>query len=274
MVVLIYSISFGELENAYEAVKLISPDDLPVGYLSSAFYIINIALHIKLEKKKIKKDVLLSDINIIMENQGGYTDFILADPMYIDHDNIACVSGEIKINSTKLSNSKFHQHSIFSNSNNITILRSVRMYNHMIKRISYWNEIESDNINPDSIYGLLDKVDFCLGKIIKVINEKNITSSQDLVSILRERKVLTKREMNKNLIGILENCTLCNCIANLSNLYLYLRSPREELNNINMLNSTSAANISKRNLIYDALKMLEIDNNTNGKSVKKDGRKK
>ncbi|BBR19705.1 MAG: hypothetical protein E6995_19950 [Enterobacteriaceae bacterium] len=272
LVMLIYSISYGELEDTYEAVKIIDPNALPVGYLSSAFYIIHIALQIKLEKKKIKKGVLLSDINIIIENQGGYTDFILAEPTYIDYDNIACTNDEIKKISAKFSDSKFHQHSIFTNPNNITIMRAVRMYNHMLKRISYRNEIESNDINPDSIYGLLDKIDYALGKIIKTINKENVISSQDLASILRDKKILTKREMNKNLVGILENCTLTNCIANLSNLYLYLRSPREELNNINMLNGISAANISRRNLIYDALKILEVNDHTSGKNVKESGR--
>ncbi|MCV4714706.1 hypothetical protein OFC05_32040, partial [Escherichia coli] len=59
--------------------------------------------------------------------------------------------------------------SILSDANNLTIMRSVRMYNNMVRRISDWNDLELEGIYPESVYGLLDKVDTILGKILNII---------------------------------------------------------------------------------------------------------
>lgn len=64
-------ISKGETEEAFEKVKTISLDDLPAGYLASAFLVIHIALRIKFERKNIKNGVFSSSVTSILENQGG-----------------------------------------------------------------------------------------------------------------------------------------------------------------------------------------------------------
>ncbi|EJS1433199.1 hypothetical protein NXB81_004400, partial [Salmonella enterica] len=212
----IQSISKGDTDKAYEVVKCVNPDNLPAGYLMSAFLVLYIALRIKIERKSIRNDVFSSYITKLLENQGNYTDFMLASPAYMEND-----SNNISTNYVTFSASKFHKTSILSDTNNITIMRTVRMYNNMVRRISSWNDIEPDGVYPESIYGLLDKVEMILGKILKIIDDEKITSSQDLALILQKKRVLTKRELNDNLIGILVNCPLLKCVQDLENLIKY-----------------------------------------------------
>ncbi|ELO5123195.1 hypothetical protein QSZ51_002377, partial [Escherichia coli] len=182
---LIDLISKGETEEAYEKVKIISLDDLPVGYLASAFLVIHIALRIKLERKTVKKGVFSSSVTTILENQGIYTDYIPVSWAYIETHSDGSV-----MKSTLLSES------ILSDANNLTIMRSIRMYNNMVRRISDWNDLELEGIYPESVYGLLDKVDTILGKILNIIFVEKITSSQDLAFILKNKKVLARGELN------------------------------------------------------------------------------
>lgn len=186
---LIDLISKGETEEAYEKVKIISLDDLPVGYLASAFLVIHIALRIKLERKTVKKGVFSSSVTTILENQGIYTDYIPVSWAYIETHSDGSV-----MKSTLLSES------ILSDANNLTIMRSIRMYNNMVRRISDWNDLELEGIYPESVYGLLDKVDTILGKILNIIFVEKITSSQDLAFILKNKKVLARGELNDSLV--------------------------------------------------------------------------
>ena len=230
---LIHLISKGETEEAYEKVKIISLDDLPV--------VIHIALRIKFERKTVKKGVFSSSVTTILENQGIYTDYIPVSWAYIEtHSN-----GSV-MKSTLLSES------ILSDANNLTIMRSVRMYNNMIRRISDWNDLELEGIYPESVYGLLDKVDTILGKILNIIFVEKITSSLDLAFILKNKKVLARGELNDSLIGILINCPLLTCVRDLKSLIKYLRCPGEEIKNIIL-------SVDKKiwNLTHGALKILE-----------------
>ncbi|HAL5990518.1 TPA: hypothetical protein H6T07_003048, partial [Escherichia coli] len=238
---LIDLISKGETEEAYEKVKIISLDDLPVGYLASAFLVIHIALRIKLERKTVKKGVFSSSVTTILENQGLYTDYIPVSWAYIETHSDGSV-----MKSTLLSES------ILSDANNLTIMRSVRMYNNMVRRISDWNDLELEGIYPESVYGLLDKVDTILGKILNIIFVEKITSSQDLAFILKNKKVLARGELNDSLIGILINCPLLMCVRDLKSLIKYLRCPGEEIKNIIL-------SVDKKtwNLTHGALKILE-----------------
>lgn len=85
----------------------------------------------------------------------------------------------------------------------------------MVRRISDWNDLELEGIYPESVYGLLDKVDTILGKILNIIFSEKITSSQDLSCILKNNKILTRGELNDSLIGILVNCPLLACVRDI-----------------------------------------------------------
>ncbi|MDE5308720.1 hypothetical protein PY546_23250 [Providencia stuartii] len=142
--------------------------------------------------------------------------------------------------------------SILSDANNLTIMRSVRMYNNMVRRISDWNDLELEGIYPESVYGLLDKVDTILGKILNIIFSKKITSSQDLAFILKNNEILTRSELNDSLTGILVNCPLLACVRDIENLIKYLRCPGEEIRNMIL-----SVDKNLWDLIYGALKILE-----------------
>lgn len=218
---LIDLISKGETEEAYEKVKIIPLDDLPVGYLASAFLVIHIALRIKFERKTVKKGVFSSSVTTILENQGIYTDYIPVSWAYTETHSDGSDMKSIHLSE-----------SILSDANNLTIMRSVRMYNNMVRRISDWNDLELEGIYPESVYGLLDKVDTILGKILNIIFVEKITSCQDLAFILKNKKVLARGELNDSLIGILINCPLLACVRDLESLTKYLRCPGEEIKNI------------------------------------------
>ncbi len=238
---LIDLISKGETEEAYEKVKIIPLDDLPVGYLASAFLVIHIALRIKFERKTVKKGVFSSSVTTILENQGIYTDYIPVSWAYTETHSDGSDMKSIHLSE-----------SILSDANNLTIMRSVRMYNNMVRRISDWNDLELEGIYPESVYGLLDKVDTILGKILNIIFVEKITSCQDLAFILKNKKVLTRSELNDSLIGILINCPLLACVRDLESLTKYLRCPGEEIKNIIL-------SVDKKNwnLTYGALNDLD-----------------
>lgn len=139
------------------------------------------------------------------------------------------------------------------------------MYNNMVRRISSWNDIEPDGVYPESIYGLLDKVETILGKILKIIDDEKIISSQDLALILQKKRVLTKRELNDNLIGILVNCPLLKCVQDVENLIKYLRCPGEEIRSMPLSVSRKSYD-----LIYGSLKILEDEGMIQTKKTKKD----
>ncbi|HCU6887645.1 TPA: hypothetical protein OU321_004776, partial [Escherichia coli] len=128
---LIDLISKGETEEAYEKIKIFSLDDLPVGYLASAFLVIHIALRIKFERKTVKKGVFSSSVTTILENQGIYTDYIPVSWAYTETHSDGSDMKSIHLSE-----------SILSDANNLTIMRSVRMYNNMVRRISDWNDLE------------------------------------------------------------------------------------------------------------------------------------
>lgn len=238
---LIELISKGEVEEAYEKVKIISLDDLPVGYLASAFLVIQIALRIKFERKTVKYGVFSSSVTTILENQGIYTDYI---PVSWAYTKIHSDSSMMK--STLLSES------ILSDANLLTIMRSVRMYNNMVRRINGLKDPGPTGVYPESVYGLLDKVDAILGKILNIIFVEQITSGKNLALALKNKKVLTRGEPSDSLIGILINSPLLTCIRNLESLIKYIRCPGEEIRNIIL-----SVNKKHWKLIYGALTILE-----------------
>ncbi|HEB1543784.1 TPA: hypothetical protein ACQC5M_002617 [Escherichia albertii] len=241
LLMVIHLISQGETDAAYEKVKKTSTECLPPGYLTSAFLILYIALRIKTERKSIKKGIFSSDVSAILENQGIYIDYIPANQIYTEIHSDGSV-----MKSTLLSES------ILSDANNLTIMRSVRMYNNIVRRVSDWNDLELDGIYPESVYGLLDKVDAILGKILNIIFFEKITSSQDLAFTLKNKKVLARGELNDSLIGILINCPLLACVRDLESLIKYLRCPGEEIRNMIL-----SVDRKSWDLIYEALTILE-----------------
>ena len=122
----------------------------------------------------------------------------------------------------------------------------------MVRRISNWNDLELEGIYPESVYGLLDKVDTILGKILNIIFSKKITSSQDLAFILKNNEILTRSELNDSLTGILVNCPLLACVRDIESLIKYLRCPGEEIRNMIL-----SVDKNLWDLIYGALKILE-----------------
>lgn len=122
----------------------------------------------------------------------------------------------------------------------------------MVRRISDWNDLELEGIYPESVYGLLDKVDTILGKILNIIFSKKITSSQDLAFSLKNNEILTRSELNDSLTGILVNCPLLACVRDIENLIKYLRCPGEEIRNMIL-----SVDKNLWDLIYGALKILE-----------------
>ncbi|HAT1684980.1 TPA: hypothetical protein I8Y21_005805, partial [Klebsiella oxytoca] len=136
-----------------------------------------------------------------------------------------------------------------------------------VRRISDRSAPEPDGVYPESVYGLLDKVDTILGKILNIIFFEKITSSQDLAVILQKKKVLTRRELNDNLIGILVNCPLLTCVRDLESLIKYLRCPGEEIKN--MIISVDRKLWS---LIYGALKILEEGRKIPAGKTQEDGK--
>ncbi|ELD0417365.1 hypothetical protein [Escherichia coli] len=234
-------ISKGETEEAFEKVKIISLDDLPAGYLGSAFLVIHIALRIKFERKNVKNGIFSSSVTAILENQGRYTDYIHVSQAYTETHSDGSVMKSILLSE-----------SILSDANNLTIMRSVRMYNNMVRRISDWNDLELEGIYPESVYGLLDKVDTTLGKILNIIFVEEITSSQDLACNLKNNKILTRGELNDSLIGILVNCPLLACVRDIESLIKYLRCPGEEIRNMILSVDTKLWD-----LIYGALTTLK-----------------
>lgn len=130
-------------------------------------------------------------------------------------------------------------------------MRSVRMYNNMVRRISDWNDLELEGIYPESVYGLLDKVDTILGKILNIIFSKKITSSQDLAFILKNNEILTRSELNDSLTGILVNCPLLACVRDIESDKISSLSGEE------IRNMILSVDKNLWDLIYGALKILE-----------------
>ncbi len=43
--------------------------------------------------------------------------------------------------------------------NNMTIMRAIKMYNHMIRKVSYSSEDSLSDLCPQSIFGILDEIE-------------------------------------------------------------------------------------------------------------------
>ncbi len=232
LMIIIDLLRSGKHEEAYEYINTkITFNELPFGYLASAIAIINIALKIKLKKNIIKNGSLIPIVNTILNAQGIFTDVL---PYYPGMSN----------------------NPIMTNANNFTIMRSVRLYNTMIGKI-----IPTDNYNdnkPDRNYvsNLLDNLEEVLKKINTFITNsgEKITSEILADSIIKD-KILTQKNINSNLISILSQSTIFNCVICLMPIGYYLGTIGEE-EKLCCITELCARKY-KRDLVYNALLIVE-----------------
>lgn len=234
---IINHICTNDLKKASDLLDDISYNTLPIGYLPAAYSMIKIALKIKLKHKGIKNGELLSDINIIHSHQGVFTDYIIRN-----------------------ANTPAPKVRLIECQNNLEIMHTIRQYNSMVRKISYYN----CPCHPQFIYGVLNEVEYALKKISERITAINGSiNSRILAEIIIDEKILTTRELSKNLISYLSEFTLYNCIDNLEYIATYLIPPGEILPNLFSLSSSTESGRCKRELITDAISIANnIKNNT------------
>ncbi|MBL5965217.1 hypothetical protein I7V30_08030 [Lelliottia amnigena] len=220
-------------EEAFHLVNKIPLDTLPIGYLPSAFSVIKLALKVKLERKKIKNKTLLSVINSTLSNQGTITELIALTP------------GE--------------NNSIVLSADNMTIMRAIKMYNHMIRKVSYSSEYSPSDICPQAIFGVLDEIECALGKLNILIRETGAKiDSNELARLIVKNKTLTARELNENLVGVLDKCTLYNFLSSINVFISYLRCPGEELGHIRIFAGVTEKPKHLREKVCEALKIASV----------------
>ncbi|WP_029991039.1 hypothetical protein [Morganella morganii] len=239
----IYSI-FSNLEKnkldiVKKSIEQISFEDLPLGYLASTMAIINLALKIKLERTQIRNGTLLSYINPILTNQGVYNEIRTVIPAPQDPSP---------------PNNYTVQNPILKDPNNQTVLHSIMIYNRIINKINNYGDYDSSAIYPQSVHGLLDNLEQALKKLnIAILNNKNNLTIEELSELIIKDDVLTKQEINDNLIGILSEATLYNCIDCLSELYKNLKCFGEQLPNILSFVVTSESGYQRNEIVRGAL---------------------
>ncbi|HEQ1857601.1 TPA: hypothetical protein VEO38_001121 [Providencia alcalifaciens] len=215
--------------NAEKALKLIEKtnmSDLPFGFLNSAISIINLALKIKLNKKIIRNGSLIPQVNSIISTNRIHFKYII---------------GVHNIKEDK----------IISNANNFTIMLSIRTFNVIINKINPNKSATPSYINPQSIHGLLNNLDKSIGKLKEInFNLEVETIAEQIVS----EELYSFSSLNKNLISILNDCTLFQCIGCLPTLCYFLQVPGEEFKNISYFMKKNIFEITK---IQDTLKVVE-----------------
>lgn len=236
---IILSLQENELKKAYFLVNEIKESELPPGYLTTSIAIIKISLEIKLKKDKIRNGSLISFNNIILTNPIVYGEALVFSP---------------NINNTHLPANDNFENPIIKSPNNSTIIRSIMLYNKMIDRIYQDDNFDFFQPKAQSVYGLLDNLEEALKKINIVLhNENKKLTKEELAYIIINDNILTKHEINGNLIGVLEGANLYNCMDCLDYLCKHLRSYGEDLSNIISFVSISVKGIEKLELVRGAL---------------------
>ncbi|EPC5601642.1 hypothetical protein ACRZ29_000240 [Edwardsiella piscicida] len=221
-----------KLNEAYQYIIGISSNELPLGYLSVSIAIITLSLKIKLQKKKIKNGTLIPLINPILLSQAPHTEYIPSYPGQMDNP-------------------------IVTDANNITIMRSIKLYNNMINNISHPEHKDTGNIYPQSVSGTLGELDILLGKIIDIYNMSDVLSNDEIIEKLAMNNTITIQTLKHNFISFLNHCTLYNCITSLNVLFCFLNCPGERFENINSFILTSMKNPEKRKRLCRALKTMQ-----------------
>ncbi|HDV3929183.1 TPA: hypothetical protein RH278_003543 [Escherichia coli] len=122
---------------------------------------------------------------------------------------------------------------------------------------SFYNELEFSAIHPQSITGILDEVEFALGKINKRLDEtEKAINSEELAKLIIDEKILTVRECRQNLVSYLNEFTLYNCILNLNYIKPYLTLPGEKLVHISGLVGNSEERVIKREFLAEAIRIV------------------
>ncbi|QXB04795.1 hypothetical protein I6L80_15630 [Providencia rettgeri] len=229
-----------KLEEAYQLTHEMLSEELPYGYLKATFANISLALKIKLQKNTIKNGTLLRLINPILNSQGEYVDFALGS-------------------ATSLNNP------IITDPNNLTILRAIKTYNTLITTITPAEDNEEIERYPQTISGLLNEVNIALEKLDDQLSYIDEICSEHFADVIIEKKVLTRRELTQNLIGILNHCTLNNCIGCLPVLMKYLKAPDEEQEAIASFMGISEDSELERNVLVETLHIVheKLDQQTN-----------
>ncbi|WIF71113.1 hypothetical protein QN092_14170 [Proteus vulgaris] len=220
-----------QLEKAYQLTNEILLEELPYGYLKSAIATINLALKIKLQKNTIKNGTLLRIINPILNSQGVYVDFAPSSASSLNNP-------------------------IITDPNNLTILRAIKIYNTLITTITHNEDDEKIEYYSQTISGLLSEVNTALEKLDDQLHYIDDISSEHFADLIIEQKVLTRRELTQNLIGILNHCTLINCIGCLPVLMKYLKAPDEKQEAIASFMGISKDNELERDVLVETLHIV------------------
>lgn len=231
---IIHNICIADLNEANKKTNAMSINELPPGFISAAISTIKLALNIKLNGNTIKNGELLSDINIILTYRGVFTDHVNIDRKFKQPDLILVMCP-----------------------NNLIIMSAIKQYNNMVQMTSFYNELELSAIHPQSITGILDEVEFALGKINKRLDEtEKVINSEELAKLIIDEKILTVRECRQNLVSYLNEFTLYNCILNLNYIKPYLTLPGEMLAHISGLVGNSEERVIKREFLAEAIRIV------------------
>ena len=227
-------LSQNKTDEAFRLVNKIPLTTLPIGYPPSAFSLIKLALKVKLERKKIRNKTLLSVINSTLSNQGALTELIAVTQGETDSNLVLCAD-------------------------NMTIMRAIKMYNHMIRKVSYSSEDSLSDVCPQAIFGILDEIECALGKLNILIRETGDSiDSNELAGLIVKNKTLTARELNENLVGVLDKCTLYNFLSSINVFISYLRCPGEELGHIRIFAGVTEKPKHLREKVCEALKIASV----------------
>lgn len=229
----------GSLSLAYEKISVLNFKSLPYGYLSRAFGDLYLALKIKLDKRSIKRGSLVPLLNNSLINQGVYTLPVIAVPDYPQLSE--CIDA-----------------------NNLTIMRAVKTYNNLIKKRINWDSIPDEVIDNRFITGLLKDVDVASEKLISLFHQTESLSNAQVAEFALESKLFTKRELNENLIGVLSDCTLYNCLCtfDVTLLISHLRSPDEILSSMRCFSGSSCESMLFREKARNVLPLITSQNST------------
>lgn len=196
-----------QLEHALQEIKSISFDTLPFGFLTTAFASILLALRIKLQKNKIKFGSLSDIINYGLINQGPYCELTTAPVEALRNEMI-------------------------TNPNNITIIRAVQTYNNIVHHILGEEDLPELGAHKQAADGFLIPVDTAINKLMTVFSDNKHKTNHQIANIIIKEKTLSKFELTGNLISVLEQSTLYNCIISMKILYKSFKAHYEEYHHL------------------------------------------
>lgn len=200
---ILYLLRHQNLNEAYRLINGMDLGEIQSNKLISSISIIKLALKIKLEPKKIKNGSLIPLINPILNNQSPYFNYAFLRPEQLKNP-------------------------IISNSNNMIIMRSIKLYNVMIYKISSLDGDNPDEFYPHAISGFLNKISITTTKLNHAIdNLKEPLTSENLAKYILHNKTLKLQEVTNNYFNIIKHSNLYNCLDCMSVLFDLLRANGE-----------------------------------------------